>query len=90
MFPKVAHPETRTKLRGHDRKFRSRSRLFSSSSVSVSAPCGALRGMSRKVLAKVSGISERYIAQLESGKGQRLDRAVAPGCRMRWARISKT
>src|SRR5205807_2875334 len=29
----------------------------------------ALRGMSRKVLAKVSGISERYIAQLESGKG---------------------
>src|SRR5439155_25974835 len=30
----------------------------------------ALRGMSRKVLAKVSGISERYIAQLESGKGR--------------------
>ena len=29
----------------------------------------SLRGMSRKVLAKVSGISERYIAQLESGKG---------------------
>src|ERR1700722_9508175 len=29
----------------------------------------ALRGMSRKVLAKVSGISERYIAQPESGKG---------------------
>jgi len=29
----------------------------------------ALRGMSRKVLAKVSGISERYIAQLEGGKG---------------------
>src|ERR1700721_3002151 len=29
----------------------------------------ALRGLSRKVLAKVSGISERYIAQLESGKG---------------------
>src|ERR1700745_3906549 len=29
----------------------------------------APRGMSRKVLAKVSGISERYIAQLESGKG---------------------
>src|SRR5881397_656187 len=29
----------------------------------------ALRGMSRKVLAEVSGISERYIAQLESGKG---------------------
>src|SRR4029078_3040407 len=29
----------------------------------------ALRAMSRKVLAKVSGISERYIAQLESGKG---------------------
>src|SRR4051812_34693796 len=29
----------------------------------------ALRGMSRKVPAKVSGISERYIAQLESGKG---------------------
>jgi len=31
--------------------------------------CGPLRGMSRKVLARVSGISERYIAQLESGKG---------------------
>jgi XRE family aerobic/anaerobic benzoate catabolism transcriptional regulator len=29
----------------------------------------ALRGMSRKVLARVSGISERYIAQLESGLG---------------------
>src|SRR3982074_2129382 len=29
----------------------------------------ALRGMSRKVLAKVSGISERYIPPLESGKG---------------------
>jgi XRE family transcriptional regulator, aerobic/anaerobic benzoate catabolism transcriptional regulator len=29
----------------------------------------SLRGMSRKVLAKVSGISERYIAQLESGRG---------------------
>jgi len=28
-----------------------------------------LRGMSRKVLARSSGISERYIAQLESGKG---------------------
>src|ERR1700760_1160461 len=28
-----------------------------------------LRGMSRKVLAKTSGISERYIAQLEGGKG---------------------
>jgi XRE family transcriptional regulator, aerobic/anaerobic benzoate catabolism transcriptional regulator len=28
-----------------------------------------LAGKSRKVLAKVSGISERYIAQLESGKG---------------------
>ena len=29
----------------------------------------ALRGMSRKVLARVAGISERYIAQLESGEG---------------------
>src|ERR1700686_3667796 len=29
----------------------------------------ARAGMSRKTLAKVSGISERYIAQLESGKG---------------------
>src|ERR1700709_1393255 len=29
----------------------------------------ALRGMSRKVLGKVAAISERYIAQLESGKG---------------------
>jgi len=29
----------------------------------------ALRGMSRKVLARVSGISERYIAQLEGGQG---------------------
>src|ERR1700752_4736729 len=29
----------------------------------------ALRGMSRKVLAKVSCISERYIAQLEAGRG---------------------
>lgn len=29
----------------------------------------ALRGMSRKVLAQTSGISERYIAQLESGMG---------------------
>ena len=29
----------------------------------------AIRGMSRKVLSRVSGISERYIAQLESGQG---------------------
>lgn len=29
----------------------------------------AQRGMSRKVLSRVSGISERYIAQLESGRG---------------------
>ena len=29
----------------------------------------ALRGMSRKVLSRVSGVSERYIAQLESGQG---------------------
>ena len=29
----------------------------------------ALRGMSRKTLARVSGISERYLAQLESGAG---------------------
>jgi XRE family transcriptional regulator, aerobic/anaerobic benzoate catabolism transcriptional regulator len=29
----------------------------------------AVRGMSRKVLARESGISERYIAQLESGRG---------------------
>jgi XRE family aerobic/anaerobic benzoate catabolism transcriptional regulator len=29
----------------------------------------ALRGMSRKVLSRVSGVSERYIAQLESGLG---------------------
>lgn len=27
------------------------------------------RGLSRKALAKASGISERYIAQLETGKG---------------------
>jgi len=29
----------------------------------------AMRGMSRKVLAQVSGVSERYIAQLEAGLG---------------------
>jgi XRE family transcriptional regulator, aerobic/anaerobic benzoate catabolism transcriptional regulator len=29
----------------------------------------AMRGMSRKMLAQVSGISERYLAQLESGAG---------------------
>jgi DNA-binding XRE family transcriptional regulator len=29
----------------------------------------ALRGMSRKALSAAAGISERYIAQLESGKG---------------------
>ncbi|MFN5015988.1 helix-turn-helix domain-containing protein, partial [Bradyrhizobium sp.] len=29
----------------------------------------AVRGMSRKVLAQTSGVSERYIAQLESGQG---------------------
>jgi XRE family transcriptional regulator, aerobic/anaerobic benzoate catabolism transcriptional regulator len=29
----------------------------------------ALRGLSRKVLSRVSGLSERYIAQLESGQG---------------------
>lgn len=29
----------------------------------------ARRGMSRKILAKASGVSERYLAQLETGKG---------------------
>ena len=29
----------------------------------------ALRGMSRKALAAASGVSERYLAQLESGEG---------------------
>src|SRR5947209_20333244 len=29
----------------------------------------AMRGMSRKVLSAASGVSERYIAQLESGQG---------------------
>jgi XRE family aerobic/anaerobic benzoate catabolism transcriptional regulator len=29
----------------------------------------AVRGMSRKVLSRVSGVSERYIAQLETGQG---------------------
>jgi len=29
----------------------------------------ARRGMSRRILAKASGVSERYLAQLESGKG---------------------
>ncbi|MBV8765686.1 MAG: helix-turn-helix transcriptional regulator [Hyphomicrobiales bacterium] len=29
----------------------------------------ALRGMSRKMLSRVSGVSERYIAELESGRG---------------------
>src|SRR5690606_1070964 len=29
----------------------------------------ALHGMSRKVLSRASGVSERYIAQLESGQG---------------------
>ena len=44
----------------------------------------ALRGMSRKTLAKVSGISERYIAQLESGKGN-----VSIVLLRRWARMSR-
>lgn len=47
----------------------------------------ALRGMSRKVLAKVSGVSERYIAQLESGLGNvsiilLMRLAVAMGARL--------
>jgi XRE family aerobic/anaerobic benzoate catabolism transcriptional regulator len=47
----------------------------------------AVRGMSRKVLARESDISERYIAQLESGEGNvsiiLLRRvAVATGCRL--------
>jgi len=29
----------------------------------------ARRGMSRRILAEASGVSERYLAQLESGKG---------------------
>src|SRR5690606_20218695 len=29
----------------------------------------AVRGMSRRLLAQASGLSERYIAQLESGRG---------------------
>jgi len=40
---------------------------FSSGLVTIRAVLD-LHGMSRRVLARVSGISERYIAQLESGK----------------------
>ena len=40
----------------------------------------AVRGMSRKVLAKVSGISERYIAQLEAGRGR-----IPPDRYLHWA-----
>ncbi|MDH3234495.1 MAG: helix-turn-helix domain-containing protein, partial [Alphaproteobacteria bacterium] len=29
----------------------------------------ALRGMTRKILARDSGVSERYLAQLEAGQG---------------------
>ena len=29
----------------------------------------ALRGMSRRELARLSGLSERYVAQIEAGKG---------------------
>jgi XRE family aerobic/anaerobic benzoate catabolism transcriptional regulator len=29
----------------------------------------ALRDMSRRELARISGVSERYIAQIESGRG---------------------
>ena len=29
----------------------------------------ALRGMSRRELANLSGLSERYVAQIEAGKG---------------------
>ena len=48
----------------------------------------ALRGMSRKVLAKVSGISERYIAQLEAAKAM-FRSCCCGGCRTRWAHIWK-
>ena len=29
----------------------------------------ALRGMSRRELARLSGLSERYVAQIEAGRG---------------------
>src|ERR1700687_5777967 len=45
--------------------------------------------MSRKVLAKVSGISERYIAQLEGGKGN-VRSCCCAGYRTPWARTLKT
>ena len=50
----------------------------------------ALRGMSRKVLAKVSGISERYIAQLEAGRGNVSIVLLRRVSQARWARISRT
>ena len=37
----------------------------------------ARRGMTRKILARDSGVSERYLAQLETGQGQYLDPAAA-------------
>ena len=38
---------------------------------SLAIGCGAraLRGMSRRELARRSGLSERYVAQIEAGKG---------------------
>ena len=49
----------------------------------------ALRGMSRKVLTKASGVSERYIAQLESGRGIFRSCCCAVS-RTPWGRISRT
>ena len=67
MFPNARHPRPKPN-RGHDRNPDPETGFLEQLGQRVRT-MRALRGMSRKVLAKVSGISERYIAQLESGKG---------------------
>src|SRR6266567_1462727 len=68
MFPKSVHPRMQSRTREMTEASDPETGFLEQLGQRVRT-MRALRGMSRKVLAKVSGISERYIAQLESGKG---------------------
>src|SRR6476660_1331860 len=68
MFPKAVYPQSQSRTREMTEASDPETGFLEQLGQRVRT-MRALRGMSRKVLAKVSGISERYIAQLESGKG---------------------
>jgi XRE family aerobic/anaerobic benzoate catabolism transcriptional regulator len=70
---KRSNSEMRSRTASHARTARELRRDSDSGALRIVADCvrqtRARRGMTRKILARDSGVSERYLAQIEAGKG---------------------